>query len=65
MRWPPSTLAMDQVWESTARSLSRGRPNDLPAIQLYERESPQISDRVRQQALLTEKAIHARATWQP
>jgi len=34
-------------------------------IQLYERESRQISDRVRQQALLTEKSIRDRATREP
>ena len=55
----------DQVWEALRALYLVGRPSDLPAIQLYERESPQISDRVRQQALLTEKAIRDRVTRQP
>lgn len=50
----------DQVWEALRGLYLVGRLEDLPAIQLYERNTPQISDRVRQQAALTEKAIRER-----
>ena len=55
----------DQAWEALRALYLVGRPNDLVVIQLYERESRQTSDRVRQQALLTEKSIRDRATRQP
>jgi HEAT repeat protein len=51
----------DQVWEALRALYLIGQLEDLPAIQPYERDSPQISDRVRQQAALTEKSIHERA----
>jgi hypothetical protein len=38
-----------------------GQVDDLPAIRPYERELPEISDRVRQQAASTESAIQERA----
>jgi len=55
----------DQAWEALRALYLVGRPNDLTVVQLYERESRQISDRVRQQALLTEQSIRERATREP
>jgi hypothetical protein len=51
----------DQVWEALRGLYLIGKAEDLTEIQRYEREVPQISDRVRQQAALTEKAIRERA----
>ncbi len=52
----------EQVWEALRALYLVGQPDDLPAIRPYQRELPEISDRVRQQALLTEKAIRERAS---
>jgi biotin carboxyl carrier protein len=54
-----------QVWEALRALYLVGQMEDLPAIRGYQRELPEISDRVRQQALLTEKAIQQRAATQP
>jgi biotin carboxyl carrier protein len=51
---------MDQVWEALRALYLIGQPEDLAAIHPYERESAEIPDHVRQQALETEKAILAR-----
>jgi len=51
----------DQVWEALRALFLVGRLEDLPVVRLYERDGPQISDRVRQQAALTEKSIRDRA----
>jgi len=51
----------EQVWEALRALYLIGQAEDLPAITPYERESVEISDRVRQQAVLTEKAIRERA----
>ena len=51
----------EQVWEALRALYLIGQPDDLPAIRPYQRELPEISDRIRQQALLTEKAIRDRA----
>jgi biotin carboxyl carrier protein len=51
----------EQVWEALRALYLIGRPGDIPAIRPYQRELPEISDRLRQQALLTEKAIRERA----
>jgi biotin carboxyl carrier protein len=51
----------EQVWEALRALYLIGQVDDLPAIRNYQRDLPEISDRVRQQALLTEAAIHARA----
>src|SRR6266851_5129716 len=51
----------EQVWEALRALYLIGQPDDLPAIRPYQRELPEISGRVRQQALLTEKSIHGRA----
>jgi HEAT repeat protein len=53
----PST---EQVWEALRALYLIGQPDDLSAIQPYERDLPDISNDVRQQAVETEKAIRAR-----
>jgi biotin carboxyl carrier protein len=60
---PIATLAPegDQVWEALRALFIVGRAEDLPVVQGYERELPEIPDRVRQQAVETEKAIRGRA----
>ncbi len=50
----------EQVWEGLRALYLIGRMEDLPAITPYEKELPEISDRVREQAVLTEKAIRER-----
>jgi len=55
----------DQVWEALRALYLIGQADDLPAVRPYQRELPGISDRVRQQALLTEKAIRERAAAHP
>jgi hypothetical protein len=52
--------ADDQVWEALRALYLVGQPEDIPAILPYERDVPEISDRIRQQATLTEKAIRGR-----
>jgi hypothetical protein len=51
----------DQVYEALRALYLIGQLDDLPAITPYERELPEVADHVRQQAVLTDKAIHARA----
>jgi hypothetical protein len=55
----------EQVWEALRALYLVGEVGDLPAIRLYERELPEIPDRVRQQAALTEQAIRDRAAKRP
>ena len=50
----------EQVWEALRALYLIGQPDDLPAIRSYEREVPENPDRLRQQALLTDKAIQDR-----
>ncbi len=54
--------ATDQVWEALRALYLVGQPEDLTAITPYERELPEIPDHIRQQALLTDEAIHNRAS---
>jgi hypothetical protein len=54
----------EQVWEALRALYLIGQPDDLPAIRPYQRELPEISDRVRQQAWLTEKSIRERTSSQ-
>jgi hypothetical protein len=54
----PST---EQVWEALRALYLIGQPEDISAILPYERELPDVSNDVRQQALETDKAIQARA----
>jgi hypothetical protein len=51
----------EQVWEALRALYLIGQPEDLPIVQTYERELPEISDHVRQQAIDTEKAIRERS----
>jgi hypothetical protein len=53
--------ASEQVWEALRALYLIGKLDDLPSIIPYERELPDIPDHVRQQAVLTEKAIRERA----
>jgi hypothetical protein len=53
--------ATEQVWEALRALYVVGQPEDLPSVLAYERELPGISDRVRQQAAETEKAIRQRS----
>jgi biotin carboxyl carrier protein len=55
----------EQVWEALRALYLVGQPDDLAAIRIYERNAPEIPDRLREQAALTEKAIQSRATRQP
>jgi len=55
----------EQVWEALRALYIIGRAEDLPAIRPYERELPDIPNRVRQQALLTDNAIRSRAAAPP
>jgi hypothetical protein len=54
----PST---DQVWEALRALYLVGQTDDIAAIRPYERDLPDISNDVRQQAVETEKAIRTRA----
>jgi len=51
----------EQVWEALRALYLVGQLDDLPAIRPYERDLPDISNDVRQQALETEKAIQTRS----
>jgi biotin carboxyl carrier protein len=50
----------EQVWEALRALYLVGQPEDIPAVTRYEQNLPEISDAVRQQAMLTEKAIRGR-----
>jgi pyruvate/2-oxoglutarate dehydrogenase complex dihydrolipoamide acyltransferase (E2) component len=50
-----------QVWEALRALYVIGTADDLPTIARYEHEQPGLSDRIRQQAILTEHAIRQRA----
>src|SRR5580700_4372627 len=54
--------ANDQVWEALRALYLIGQPDDLPAIRPYERDLPDISKDVRQQAAETERVIRDRAS---
>ncbi len=51
----------EQVWEALRALYVLGQTDDLPAIRPYERELPEVPERLRQQALDTERAILERA----
>lgn len=51
----------EQVWEALRALYLIGEVGDLPAVRAYERDSPEMPDRVKQQAVLTEQAIRERA----
>jgi Biotin-lipoyl like len=50
----------EQVWEALRALYLVGQPEDIAAIQPYERDLPDIPDRVRQQAQASEQAIRER-----
>jgi biotin carboxyl carrier protein len=50
-----------QVWESLRALYLIGRPQDLGAVERFARGVPGMPERIRQQALLTTRAIRARA----
>lgn len=50
----------DQVWEALRALYVVGTADELPLIARYEHERPGLSDRIRQQAILTEHAIRQR-----
>jgi hypothetical protein len=54
----PST---EQVWEALRALYIIGQPDDLSAVLPYQRDLPNISNDIRQQAIETEKAIRSRA----
>ncbi|MGH9496529.1 MAG: HEAT repeat domain-containing protein [Candidatus Sulfotelmatobacter sp.] len=54
----PST---EQVWEALRALYIIGQLDDLPAIRLYERNVPDVSNDVRKQAEETDRAIRTRA----
>jgi hypothetical protein len=51
----------EQVWEALRALYLVGQLEDLPAIRPYERNLPDVSNDVRQQAVETEKEIRSRA----
>jgi hypothetical protein len=53
--------ANEQVWEALRALYLIGQPDDLNAIRPYERDLPDISNDVRQQAAATEEAIRKRS----
>ena len=53
--------ANEQVWEALRALYLIGQPDDLAAIRPYQRDLPDISNDVRQQALETEQAIKKRS----
>jgi hypothetical protein len=53
--------ANDQVWEALRALYLIGQPDDLSAVRPYERDLPDISTGVRQQAVETEQAIRKRS----
>ena len=52
--------APEQVWEALRALYLVGRKEDLPAVTAYQKNLPNMPDRVRDQAVLTEKAILGR-----
>jgi len=59
-RW--LTLQPSRLWEALRALYLVGQADDLPAVLPYERDLPDISNDVRQQAVETEKAIRERVT---
>jgi len=51
----------EQVWEALRALYLVGQLDDLPAVRAYERDLPDISNDVRQQAAETDKAIRMRS----
>ena len=55
----------EQVWEALRALYLVGQLDDLAAIRIYERDVPEIPVHLREQAVLTEKAIQERAKQRP
>jgi len=53
--------ANDRVWEALRALYLIGQPDDIPAVRPYQRDLPDISNDVRQQAVETEQAIRKRS----
>jgi hypothetical protein len=53
--------ANEQVWEALRALYLIGQLDDLPSIRPYERDVPDVSNDVRQQATETEQAIRKRS----
>ncbi len=51
------TPGEDQVWEALRALYVVGRPEDLPIVTAYQRDLPDMPDRIRQQAASTARAI--------
>jgi hypothetical protein len=51
----------EQVWEALRALYLIGQLEDLPAIRPYQRELPEVPERLRQQAIESERAIEERA----
>ena len=51
----------EQVWEALRALYLIGQLEDLPAIRPYQRELPEVPERLRRQAIETERAIQERA----
>jgi biotin carboxyl carrier protein len=51
----------EQVWEALRALYLVGQVDDLPAVRIHERIMPEIPEHLREQAILTEKAIQGRA----
>jgi hypothetical protein len=51
----------EQVWEALRALYLIGQLEDLPAIRPYQREMPGVPERLRQQAIATERVIQDRA----
>jgi hypothetical protein len=51
----------EQVWEALRALFLIGQVEDLPAIRPYQRELPEVPERLRLQAIEAERAIQARA----
>jgi hypothetical protein len=56
---------VEQIWDALRALYLVGQPDDLPFVRVYEHGSSDLPNRVRQQAVLTEKAITERASLRP
>jgi hypothetical protein len=56
---------IEQIWEALRALYLVGQVEDLPAIRVYQRDSPDLPGRIRQQSILTDQAITERANRQP
>jgi biotin carboxyl carrier protein len=52
---------VEQVWEALRALYLIGQPEDIPYVQRYTQDMPNMPDRIRKQAAMTTYAIRARA----